>query len=533
MTWQQAGRWQIWVLVVISAVLLWTAPDHWRLTPDGGIYVGTAEQMLAQGAYVFNGNPNLLYYPGVSSIIASVMAVAGSSALIVHTVFTAIVVAALWLARAYFTASRYGWIGIAMPVVLICAATLQIQAFRVLSDALFLGISLAALLCWRGHAEEGGRRWFWACAVLVAVSPMVRFQGLFLIAAFGLALLWDWIGRRPLDWGSFARLALLGVIICAPFALWTWRNYVLYTPDTPNMVLSQFFGLRGLGTYGEGFSRVDWIDAEWKYVVYRYLFALEGITRSLLGTKVLGMLPQFLPGLAFAGLCLLGLRRYLRGLSQMELLYVGLSLGYLIYERASARHLYTVDRYWLPMLPFLLCMVGFGLASLRQAVPRLQSGKIVAAGAAVLALLVLVNGGQNLAGHADPDAAQRDRETARIYEELNRALAASVPRDDVLLASDRGIVPWVTGRRTLSIPAAPVHRPTFKRIARYGMTHLVMIDRTSHNKINTGKAMVAAFPDLFTLVKRIERGDDGPWAVIYRIDLAGVERTLATRQEDF
>jgi len=63
------GKIQLLVLGVISLLFLFAAPTIWHYTPDGGIYIGSALSILEIGKYWFNGHPNLLYYPGFSTLL--------------------------------------------------------------------------------------------------------------------------------------------------------------------------------------------------------------------------------------------------------------------------------------------------------------------------------------------------------------------------------------------------------------------------------------------------------------------------------
>src|SRR4030066_5802 len=99
-------KYQFWILVLISGFFLWTAPVFWRYTPDGGIYIGTALSLVETGQYNFNGYPNLLYYPGFSSLLAVLISLFGVNFQVLHLFTSMMAVLGLWLVRAYFPESR-------------------------------------------------------------------------------------------------------------------------------------------------------------------------------------------------------------------------------------------------------------------------------------------------------------------------------------------------------------------------------------------------------------------------------------------
>jgi hypothetical protein len=249
---------QFWILLLISVCLIVAAPSLWYYTPDSGIYIGTAQSMVERHEYHFNGHANLLYYPGFSSLLSWPIMLFGVNFHVLHLFCAAMVVAVIWLARTYFSSSRYGLAGMAVPVIMASTTVLQAQAFSILSDGSLLAISLGALVLWRMYVEKS---FFWAlpaCFVLVAFAPMVRFHGLFLCAAFAVTLFLQAMRNSRRSLLNVALAVVGGAATLIPFAAWTLRNLQKFTPHTFNMANSFFFGLNGLSIYAPGHGRVDW-----------------------------------------------------------------------------------------------------------------------------------------------------------------------------------------------------------------------------------------------------------------------------------
>lgn len=105
------------LLVALSVGFIATAPALWRYTPDSGIYIGTALSLVQEGRYWFNGHPNLLYYPGFSGLLTLPIYAFGLNFQVLHIYAAVLGVATLWVLRGYFSAKRYGWIGLFLAII--------------------------------------------------------------------------------------------------------------------------------------------------------------------------------------------------------------------------------------------------------------------------------------------------------------------------------------------------------------------------------------------------------------------------------
>lgn len=528
MSLSQISRLQFWFLVVISAVLVWFVPDIWRYSPDGGIYVGTAESMAAEGRYWFNGYPNLLYYPGLSSLLSVIILAVETNFWTMHLLTTGTVIASLWLARTYFSPDRYGHAGLAVPILMACAEILQYQAFSIHSDGLFLAIVLAALLCWRSYGETDKPAALIGCVVLVALAPLVRFQGLFLCAALGSALLLRAYQKNNFSIRSAAAAFAIGVASIFPFALWTWRNFVLYTPDTYNMALRFFFGLAGPPTIPSGFATAGWIEANWQYPFYRIFFDFNNLIRSLLGDEIAMFLPEatFLIG---GLLVLAGGMRWVKRSTAMEWAFVGLALGFMLYGHFRANSLNMVTRYWLPVLPFILVSAAFGTNVLMEKLAAIRLRPVGYTVAGVLAIAALHNGAARLLIHTSPDTYAYYRNANETVSRLAEFVRDRTGPEAAIATTEWGVMPRALGRKSYLLLADDTHVYSLRVIDRYGVEYLTVLDDMGRATRPTWK-MVKDLPNLFTLLLEVKSGDPGPAGAVYGVKLAEVRKFLAARK---
>lgn len=517
-------RTQFWALAGLSVLLLWLAPDVWNYSPDSGIYVGTAASLAESGSYWFNGYPNLLYYPGLPGLLSLTILVFGLNFHAMHLLCAGIVVACLWLARSYFSHERYGIAGLLVPVLMAASGIFLRQNFSILSDGLFLALVLAALLFWRRYAETAERRVLVACCVVVATVPLVRFPGLLLCAALGLALLHHDLARARPAPGAMLRAALIGGTTVLPFALWTWRNWALHTPDTFNMANDFFFGLGGLALYAPGFGAVDWIQADWQYPFFRLLLFVSTLGETVLGSDIVQVLPVWLRVLLIAVLAAAGAARWFRRGTSMERAYVVLSLLFLlVWTLKGGRSLYIVPRYWLPVLPFVLLLAGLGLAALHERLGRSSARHAVVAGSGALALLTAING----AAVGAEFAAKRDyyRNAHRAIQATAEFVAGNVPAGALIATTDWGVMPFLLQRQSYQVLNDPSHRLSLERMQKYRTRYLVILDDLAAFP-PTARAMVGRLPELFDLVFERRADDSGPSVSVYAVRLDGVGRAL-------
>lgn len=517
---------QFWLIFSASALALWLAPDIWHYSPDGGIYVGTAKNLAETGAYSFNGHPNLLYYPGLSSLLSLGIYMFGLNFQVLHLLCAAIFVACLWLARAYFSADRHGMVGIALPLILMMAGILQRQVFNLLSDGIFLAIILSALLLWRRYTENSRKDYLIACCCVVALAPLFRFEGLLLGAALGGTLLIGWWRGGQRDARSFFKLAAIGAALLTPFALWTLRNWLLYTPDTFNVANGIFFGLKGLQLYATDATAN--MDAPlWHFALLRLTLFLSGLAKTLVGTGVVGFLP--LPLLPFILICLfvLGFSRWLKRATIFERVFVILMLVFLfVFILTGGRSAYVVPRYWLGVLPFVIALMSYGVVALYHATGSTILRHGVSALAIALISLTAITGTARVIDFASKEAFYENAD--QVIQKTVDYVAKTVPPTLPIATTDWGVMPFRLGRPSYQILNDVTHRQTLRRIFQYKTGYLVILDRLAAFP-PVARQMVAQYPDIFTRVFEAGTQEPGPRASIYVIDLKAVESALGPR----
>jgi hypothetical protein len=231
--------------------------------------------------------PNILYYPGISTILALPMSIVGENFWVFQCYFAVLSLFAVWLSRYYFSYKNYGLVGVAVPIFLVLSSGYLFGLYSILSDGIFLSLSLLCLIMWRNYLQYNQKRYLVWCVIFVALSPLIRFHGLFLCAALSCSLLIRVFSvEKALRKKAFFITCLVSFIVILPFAIWTLRNYFAHTPDAYTMSNTFFFGLKGLKLYAHGLTgNIDnsWIDADWKYSAYRCIFFFGGLAEFWVG----------------------------------------------------------------------------------------------------------------------------------------------------------------------------------------------------------------------------------------------------------
>lgn len=515
---------QLWFLAAVSLLLIFLAPSVWNYTPDGGIYVGTAQSLAENGRYWFNSQPNLLYYPGFSSVLSLFIRAFGLNFHVLHLFCAGIVVICLWLARAYFSWNRYGMVGLAVPVAMIAASEFNLQAFTILSDAMFVALVLSALLLWRKYAGAPSSKTLLACGIVVASAPLVRIEGLLLCAAFGMALSYEAYRTKRFDLPTFFKLALIGIAIVAPFAFWTWRNWTLYTPDTFNMANQFFFGLKGLNLYAQEIDPSSAARPVWLFAVLRVQLFVANLADMLLGFRIVEALPIQVWFISLIALCGAGSLRWFKLATHMERIFVVLSLVFLLlWTLKGGRSSYVVPRYWLLVLPFALVMIGCGIAELRDRLKAAPARHAASAAAIALFALVLANGVERITEFAG-DGVYYENAT-EVIQRTADYVSERIPPETSLATTDWGVMPFALKRRSYQILNDTSHRLTLRRMNKYKTGYLVILGkRLVFPPI--AREMVSRFPGIFKLEFEARPNGWGPVASVYAIDLAALTMAL-------
>lgn len=520
-------RLQVAFLILVSVVLLLAAPPAFNTAPDSGFYIGGAQSILMDGSYRFNGQPILIYYPGFSLLLTLPIAIFGVDFQILHLFSAGFAIFALWMVRAYMTTKAHFIAGLLAPVMLVFAEIFQYQVIHILSDMPFLGVSFAALILWRRYVQTDDTRMLIACAALVAYAPMLRFQGLFVLGAFALAL-----GMRQFDRKALGKWVLsaggIAFLTALPFILWTIRNYFAYTPDAYNMANSFFFGQKGLALYDGEFEKVDWIDADWKYGFYNLLFSIRDLAVQIFGRPVEYWIRVDLVPLLLAVPILLGVKRWWQNATVMERVYVLVSLAFIAWKALSSRSLYTVPRYWLPLLPFILLIGIHGLGVIYRTTSNLAIGPLVSAILVSLGLLVTGHGTVAMTNKLNPWIGNYYREADQTRLALAAYIHQNAPADATVAVTDWGVLPLTLERKTVSVLNDPDRVLSLQRIVRARATHLVILEGTSA-MVEPAQRMAEELPSIF-LPKLLLDPPDSEGGAVYEIDISEAERELERRQ---
>lgn len=516
-------RVQFWLLFGASLVALWLAPDIWHYSPDGGIYVGTAKNLVETGAYWFNGQPNLLYYPGLTGLLSLSIYLFGLDFHLLHFLCAVIFVACLWLARAYFSADRYGIVGILLPLVLMMAGVLQRQVFNILSDGLFLAIILSALLLWRRYKETSRRGNFYACCLVIALAPLVRFEGIILGAAFILAMLIESRHSREPISRSLSKLAITGMILLLPFALWTLRNWSLYTPDTFNVANGFFFGLKGLQLYATDQSAIPGTPL-WHFAIARLTIFLDGFVTTFLGREIASLLSPALWAIILLGLVVMGFSGWFKNATTFERGFVIMMLLFLfVWVTRGGQSLYVVPRYWLSVLPFTIAMVSYGFVALYRATESTIGRFSVSILVVSLVFLIAIAGSARVASFANKQPFYEN--AAKTIQQTVNFIDQSAQKEQTVATTDWGVMPFYLKRPSYLILNDKTHRLTLQRMARYNTGHLVILDQLA-GFFPTARRLTAEYPEIFKHVFDAGAGGPGPRASVYSIDIMAVESAL-------
>ena len=148
------------VLIVISFAFLAAVPSVWLENADSANYIGTAESIVNEGRYWFNGQPNLLYYPGYPTFLSILIFLFGVNYFILQLSSALFIIISLWLSRSYFSLKTYGIPGLLVPLLLAFNAVVQEQTYRVMSDGMFICLTLGTMLWWRLYSESRDWRYF-------------------------------------------------------------------------------------------------------------------------------------------------------------------------------------------------------------------------------------------------------------------------------------------------------------------------------------------------------------------------------------
>ena len=327
--------------------------------------------------------------------------------------------------------------------------------------------------------------------------------------------------------GITAGLSLLAIL---PFAAWTFRNLALHTPHTFNMSNRFFFGLRGLAVYAPSHYRVDWIDADWKYPIYRVQYELVGLFESFVGE-----IPEAVPPLLAIGVGLVilvpGALLWLRRASNLERAFVLMLAAFMLYRTFKSINLYVITRYWLALLPFVSVMVLLGLRYYFELLRGSFLRWLPVAVAVALAILVVANFRSLTQEALSPGRAEYYRQAERVLRSMADHVSRETTEDTVFATTDWGVLPFYLDRVSYQMLNDEDHRLSLQRIRTYDAGALAILEEGSA-LAPYAMRMVADHPELFVELAVFEpEGPIGPRGFLYAIDLQRVAAYLDAESE--
>lgn len=514
------------IIFVIFFILLMNVQSVWYFGPDGGVYLGTAKNLVNQCKYYFNGHPNLLYYPGMSLLLSPFFYFFDDPYVFINILLMTIVLLSVWFCKNYFEYNRYGFVGIIIPYALLCAGIMQQQMFFVKSDGLFLLLSIICLYMWNKYKTNNIDKYLFVVALIVAYATLVRFQGLFLIFALLFALFLHFFYKKKFYFQNLCIYACVFVITLLPFCVWTIRNYVLHTEHTFNMANAFFFGLKGLRLYAPGAHEASWIENDALYGLYSLLFFIKGLANQIIHVDILNVLPfvHEICFILFILFVILGFKKWFNKGSTFEVTYVVISLSYILWTNMTSKGLYTVSRYWLPMLPFMYCILFFGFC---RAVSIINNKKVRYVVSFLAVMLIFHNGIAHYVHFLSNDTSERYEISYARLIEMKHFLKNNhnVNSETVFASTDWGVIPYVLGYQTYQVLNDKNSQYTFERMLKYKTKYLIVLDGLAAFP-EYGRNMVDSNQEIFNRIKHDRIGTTDKYLSLYKINLQGIKKRI-------
>lgn len=512
---------QLAFMLIVTLYLLITVPQYWIQYPDSGVYLGTSQSLLDFNGYRFNFHPNLLYYPGTSIVLLIPLTFFGENFALLQGFFTVISLLGVYLVSRYFNVKIYGMIGFFVPFFVLFSSIFLIHFNAILSDTLFLTITFSALLCWRKYQVDGSIKYLILCAALVAFSSLTRLQGLFLCAAFGLAVMIDAYYKNPeKPIVPCLKVAMIGALTCLPFIIWTIRNYLEHSPDTYNMVNQFFFGLKGLMLYVEnlpGNVHADPNMTGLDYSVTRVTLFFSSLFESWYG--IVSQTNRIIITIFILFFSSLGLFDWFKKASNLERIYVVTSLLFILNGLLKAEHLYVVDRYWIPLLPFIVVMLGFGIKRIvsLHILGKWQIGAQLCACAFAVFLLIIAS--KNLANPMFNKEKLALEQTS--IDQLSQYASAYIDKEAVIATVDWGVLPHTLQRKSFPILNDLSMTQNIDRMKKYDIDYLVSYGKYGGTSAAAAK-LVESYPLAFKNIFSVNENNPRARLTLYKVNLAKI-----------
>lgn len=200
------------------------------LATDGARYLSTAENLInGKGFIEYLGVPLTQFPPLYSILIAIVGFITQADVFFVAQYLNILTFGlTIWLAGKFFRKLfpdnvLYAYAG---SGVFVTSVSLLRMASNILSDLLFLALTIVFLTAATDFIETPSRKNLWTLGLLCAVSPLLRYAGLTHILTASLIVL---LMRRKERLKGILQAGMFGLLTSLPILLWVYLHNYLQT----------------------------------------------------------------------------------------------------------------------------------------------------------------------------------------------------------------------------------------------------------------------------------------------------------------
>jgi hypothetical protein len=212
----------LYALCALALIL----PTGIAVTEDGVNMVAAARNLLAGEGFTSYGGGVFTYWPPlyvVSMTLGAPFGLDPMETAVVVNVLSAFALMWMLSAIALQLVERLS-LRIFVHVALFAALPFMEVVAEVRTEPLFLALTFASMIYCARYLEEPRTRLLIVGGLLLALSCIARYQGIFLIPIWCLAILWQ---HRARPIAALAIAAAFGAAVVVPMLAWLIRNYLL------------------------------------------------------------------------------------------------------------------------------------------------------------------------------------------------------------------------------------------------------------------------------------------------------------------
>lgn len=217
------------IIIVLQFFLI--VNSSWKATPDSALYLELGESLAGGRGYVFNGEPHTYVPPGFPTIVAVGVHLFGESFLTYRALMA--LIGLLTAGAGYLLVFRLCGPDTAFLVGGLFAANhiLLHNSTFTSSDVPFAFFGLCSLNAALSAARKPeSLRWTIFAALIAGIPPLIRINGLGLVATTGFFLFCTW--KSMTQWRRVAYTVLFLLLAVAPIAV--WEAYKAFFPSSVN-----------------------------------------------------------------------------------------------------------------------------------------------------------------------------------------------------------------------------------------------------------------------------------------------------------